>query len=209
MESLIKTIHKHAPTSEILGAASFQLARYLELLVHMGHNDFQKAATLEAETEKRLNQYSGKLNKSYEIAIDINLALSLWIIEDPLKSLKWITKITKVKNSDARPDLQSFAYMFYAMLLANAQNEAELSRLETLILKDRLPIALLPFDQMAIKFIIKWTVMEKEKKNVHLHKLLAEANKPEYAGQVGVDIINVWGRNKLEHISLIVLAVSA
>ncbi len=206
IDSVVQNIYKFKPATELLEASSFQLARYLQLLALMGRSQYSQASALQQQTEKELDKYNGKLNKTYELAININLALSLWINQEPLKAIKWVKKIISLRNCEARLDIQRFAYLLWAMLLADIQNELELSKLEILVVKDRVPIPISDFQTKSIELIVKWAFANENQKAKLLAEILTQIESPVHPKQLGKDELNIWVQNKLTQTPLIELA---
>jgi hypothetical protein len=197
MQVIIEKIKRFKPTNEIEKASSFQLIRYLELLICIGKSEFRKAAALEFETEKKLGQYSGKLNKTFELTICINLAVSLWLNLEFDKSLKWTKKILKFKNCEARLDIQRFAYLFGTMVAFDLQNSKELERFTQYGLKPNRASVDLPTPYCKImKLIAKLESTPKTPfPSAIFDGIKAEMLRPDFPKQLGKDELTIW----LEH----------
>ena len=194
MLEIIDKIKHFKPSGEFEKVSSFQLVRYLELLVFIGQNEFKKASALEAETERKLGNYVGKLDKTFEISIYFNLAASLWINMELAKSIKWIQKIIKYKHFEARTDVQRFAYVFAALLYADTKNAKELEKLCQLAYKPGRFKVEIPQDYCKlIQLIAK---IEEGSKKVstesYLHQMEEIIRSDGFYKLVGLDELKLW-----------------
>lgn len=199
MRSIIDRIEKFKPANEFERANSFQLVRYLELLVCLGQNDFRKASLLEYETEKKLGQYAGKLDKTFELTIYVNLAISLWVNTELNKSIKWTQRILKFKNHEARLDIQRFAYLFVTMLFADSKDEKGLERMNQIAYKPNRASVDLPIPYCKImKLIVKLeSTPNKAQQIAILHEIQMEMLAPDFPKQLGKEELTIWIEHRL------------
>jgi hypothetical protein len=208
MQVVIEKIKRFKPTNELEKASSFQIIRYLEIFICIGQNEFRKAAALEFETEKKLGQYSGKLNKTFELTICINLAVSLWLNLEFEKSLKWTKKILKFKNCEARLDIQRFAYLFGTMVAFDLNNSKELERFSQYGLKPKRASVDLPTSYCKIiKLIAKLESNTKKPipKTIFV-EIKAEMLRPDFPKQLGKDELTIWLEHRISKKPLVEIA---
>ncbi|MBX7181759.1 MAG: hypothetical protein K1X82_06590 [Bacteroidia bacterium] len=198
MLEIIDKIKHFKPSGEFEKVSSFQLVRYLELLVFIGQNEFKKASALESETERKLGNYVGKLDKTFEITIYFNLAASLWINKEPTKSIKWIQKIIKYKYFEARTDIQRFAYVMAALLYADTKNAKELEKLCQMAYKPGRFKIEIPSDYC--KLILLVAKIEEGSKKVstehYLNQMESIIASKDFIKSVGVDELKLWIMNR-------------
>jgi hypothetical protein len=208
-EDIIYTIHRFKPASEFIGAESFQLATYLQTYLYLLQGKFAAACTLEKEAEKKLGQYSGNLNQSYELTIYFNFALAHWVISDLQTALKWVNKILKIKNSTDRLDIQQFALPFAILLSAELVNDDKLGKIYTKVPRtNHLHNPLSDYYLKMAKLIKKWQASSNPKRKLIIQEIATEIKKPENASLLGSEDINLWIKHKTTGIPLETLATS-